>query len=179
FPRLLSHAPARGFRFPPVRARRPSPRCRGPAPAHPARREATQARRSPWPERRECSFFVLSVGKFLLKLGRLLADLQPIEERVRGLQPNTEPAGDLDFLRTLLGFNFVVTRDHLRTALSEPGDFQHPLHGGLLAVRTKLAHEFVQAHEDRKSTRLNSSHLVISYAVFCLKKKKKVLRYIL
>src|SRR2546426_5277980 len=28
---------------------------------------------------------------------------------------------------------------------------------------------------DRKSTRLNSSHLVISYAVFCLKKKKLVL----
>src|SRR2546426_7827440 len=28
--------------------------------------------------------------------------------------------------------------------------------------------------EDRKSTRLNSSHLVISYAVFCLKKKKNV-----
>src|SRR5438132_9211757 len=29
------------------------------------------------------------------------------------------------------------------------------------------------AREDRKSTRLNSSHTVISYAVFCLKKKKK------
>src|SRR5262245_63565190 len=29
------------------------------------------------------------------------------------------------------------------------------------------------AVEDRKSTRLNSSHLGISYAVFCLKKKKK------
>src|SRR5256885_9598304 len=29
------------------------------------------------------------------------------------------------------------------------------------------------ALQDRKSTRLNSSHLVISYAVFCLKKKKK------
>src|SRR5256885_5870531 len=29
-----------------------------------------------------------------------------------------------------------------------------------------------QEHADRKSTRLNSSHLVISYAVFCLKKKK-------
>src|SRR5256885_8743677 len=28
-------------------------------------------------------------------------------------------------------------------------------------------------HRDRKSTRLNSSHLVISYAVFCLKKKKQ------
>src|SRR5205807_8929318 len=30
-----------------------------------------------------------------------------------------------------------------------------------------------ESSEDRKSTRLNSSHLVISYAVFCLKKKKK------
>src|SRR5256885_3413185 len=31
--------------------------------------------------------------------------------------------------------------------------------------------------EDRKSTRLNSSHLVISYAVFCLKKKKPKIEY--
>src|SRR2546427_8417777 len=30
-----------------------------------------------------------------------------------------------------------------------------------------------QAEQDRKSTRLNSSHSQISYAVFCLKKKKK------
>src|SRR6266496_5837764 len=29
-------------------------------------------------------------------------------------------------------------------------------------------------HQDRKSTRLNSSHVEISYAVFCLKKKKKI-----
>src|SRR5207253_4815194 len=29
------------------------------------------------------------------------------------------------------------------------------------------------SHPDRKSTRLNSSHVAISYAVFCLKKKKK------
>src|SRR5256885_12724553 len=37
-----------------------------------------------------------------------------------------------------------------------------------------LDHMGEQAHDvpDRKSTRLNSSHLVISYAVFCLKKKK-------
>src|SRR2546426_1493711 len=31
----------------------------------------------------------------------------------------------------------------------------------------------VDVRQDRKSTRLNSSHLVISYAVFCLKKKKQ------
>src|SRR5260221_7479862 len=33
--------------------------------------------------------------------------------------------------------------------------------------------DIAQNMEDRKSTRLNSSHTVISYAVFCLKKKKK------
>src|SRR3712207_8661491 len=33
------------------------------------------------------------------------------------------------------------------------------------------AHQIVLAGEDRKSTRLNSSHANISYAVFCLKKK--------
>src|SRR2546430_11743270 len=32
-------------------------------------------------------------------------------------------------------------------------------------------------HEDRKSTRLNSSHSQISYAVFCLKKKQRASRY--
>src|SRR5256885_12266136 len=41
-------------------------------------------------------------------------------------------------------------------------------------VHVALVHcEQRSAHQrDRKSTRLNSSHLVISYAVFCLKKKK-------
>src|SRR2546426_3108450 len=39
------------------------------------------------------------------------------------------------------------------------------------AVRDQIAEALVK---DRKSTRLNSSHLVISYAVFCLKKKKKL-----
>src|SRR5256885_8398105 len=33
----------------------------------------------------------------------------------------------------------------------------------------------LRARQDRKSTRLNSSHLVISYAVFCLKKKKTLI----
>src|SRR2546427_6083385 len=35
--------------------------------------------------------------------------------------------------------------------------------------------EYARARSDRKSTRLNSSHSQISYAVFCLKKKKKIL----
>src|SRR2546426_7745785 len=49
-------------------------------------------------------------------------------------------------------------------------------HGGLvlgqpLPLRTGARQTAVR-EGDRKSTRLNSSHLVISYAVFCLKKKK-------
>src|SRR5437773_8562735 len=35
-------------------------------------------------------------------------------------------------------------------------------------------HRDAAARADRKSTRLNSSHITISYAVFCLKKKKKI-----
>src|SRR2546426_6650135 len=38
--------------------------------------------------------------------------------------------------------------------------------------RSRLSEAGTPAAGDRKSTRLNSSHLVISYAVFCLKKKK-------
>src|SRR5688500_16494052 len=41
-----------------------------------------------------------------------------------------------------------------------------------LAYTLADGREYVRAAQDRKSTRLNSSHLVISYAVFCLKKKK-------
>src|SRR5256885_2922758 len=43
-----------------------------------------------------------------------------------------------------------------------------------LRLRFELKFWAYLAWEDRKSTRLNSSHLVISYAVFCLKKKKKI-----
>src|SRR2546430_7823197 len=44
---------------------------------------------------------------------------------------------------------------------------------GLVEQRSKLGHRLHQLDTDRKSTRLNSSHSQISYAVFCLKKKKK------
>src|SRR5256885_9973071 len=56
------------------------------------------------------------------------------------------------------------------------GDFEHT--HCLMAFGSNLPEQhpiiywrLKEALEDRKSTRLNSSHLVISYAVFCLKKK--------
>src|SRR5256885_5209894 len=45
---------------------------------------------------------------------------------------------------------------------------------GVLGVAQRGVAE-QRVDRDRKSTRLNSSHLVISYAVFCLKKKKKII----
>src|SRR5256885_10069126 len=50
---------------------------------------------------------------------------------------------------------------------------EDPLYVILAAVshRQRLVRRHAPSDRDRKSTRLNSSHLVISYAVFCLKKK--------
>src|SRR2546426_3946555 len=54
--------------------------------------------------------------------------------------------------------------------------FQQRAHGHLWLRRHSARRDAGGQHgTDRKSTRLNSSHLVISYAVFCLKKKKKTL----
>src|SRR3712207_8341414 len=49
-----------------------------------------------------------------------------------------------------------------------PADRDPPMRGGRSPRRG--SYEGVWAHRDRKSTRLNSSHANISYAVFCLKK---------
>src|SRR2546426_3897756 len=45
---------------------------------------------------------------------------------------------------------------------------------GIVYLDGRVDTESQKLDRDRKSTRLNSSHLVISYAVFCLKKKKKI-----
>src|SRR4051812_49802432 len=55
-------------------------------------------------------------------------------------------------------------------------DSRITMNGWLLGTPGYLAPEILygeDASTDRKSTRLNSSHMSISYAVFCLKKKKK------
>src|SRR5690625_6477362 len=48
------------------------------------------------------------------------------------------------------------------------------VHVFLAGLRGHLHH---RCSQDRKSTRLNSSHVAISYAVFCLKKKKEEMNY--
>src|SRR5699024_12359859 len=64
-----------------------------------------------------------------------------------------------------------LRRQHPGELHQEPGLRHHgrpPLH------QLQLSPGFRLACPDRKSTRLNSSHVSISYAVFCLKKKKYI-----
>src|SRR3712207_9021766 len=82
---------------------------------------------------------------------------------------------------TLLPYTTLFRSPVARTG--EPGDADRPLDGQLVARlvlgevgdRLVAGRVIVHAarHQDRKSTRLNSSHANISYAVFCLKKKKE------
>src|SRR5256885_7292721 len=69
-------------------------------------------------------------------------------------------------------------RQGLRQLLADGGAPAAPLcdlvgfsFGGMTAGMLAAADGTLARRLDRKSTRLNSSHLVISYAVFCLKKK--------
>src|SRR3989454_2088021 len=68
---------------------------------------------------------------------------------------------------------FVDERDAIRAV---KGATERPIRPGdvIVLIGTGPSGTGMQetAQIDRKSTRLNSSHLVISYAVFCLKKKK-------
>src|SRR3989442_9035216 len=70
------------------------------------------------------------------------------------------------------GYQRVRREDHAHAGHS-PGE---PLRSGTSGARSGVrtaAIGIVGRGVDRKSTRLNSSHVRISYAVFCLKKKKK------
>src|SRR5437764_11232654 len=60
-----------------------------------------------------------------------------------------------------------------RSGLSQRGIKRRRTRQRLDGLRTKWSRDHQGVGEDRKSTRLNSSHRCISYAVFCLKKKKK------
>src|SRR5688572_32566212 len=70
-----------------------------------------------------------------------------------------------------------VRRQRGARVLVHGPDTELPAVRGLEAQRLRLhAAALLRGREDRKSTRLNSSHSQISYAVFCLKKKNRLQR---
>src|SRR5256885_13079202 len=75
-----------------------------------------------------------------------------------------------DALPILLQFALIISLGFFMSAVTVfVRDFAFALPNILMVV--------LFGTPDRKSTRLNSSHLVISYAVFCLKKKKNIYTY--
>src|SRR5256885_9589428 len=62
-------------------------------------------------------------------------------------------------------------RDPERAAPADPNVIVAAADGTVMDIVELDEKEVLKNKTDRKSTRLNSSHLVISYAVFCLKKK--------
>src|SRR5690242_21534629 len=76
----------------------------------------------------------------------------------------------------------TLFRSGLAAAQRPPGAAlgHHPVdirgqHGTVLAHHRRIDRGQLRGVQDRKSTRLNSSHMSISYAVFCLKKKTKII----
>src|SRR3712207_7478163 len=65
----------------------------------------------------------------------------------------------------------VVVAGEQLVPLASPDDLDH-VPAGAAEDRLELLDHLSVTSQDRKSTRLNSSHANISYAVFCLKKKK-------
>src|SRR5256885_9748697 len=73
---------------------------------------------------------------------------------------------------TLFPYTTLFRSPH-RGRLREREQLRRPAHSGAQEPGPQQPRDLrgQPVQEDRKSTRLNSSHLVISYAVFCLKKK--------
>src|SRR5256885_13267413 len=71
-------------------------------------------------------------------------------------------------------FRSLQSREKRRLQSAERDDMTMTVFGafGKSGCAAREKHHRIIVGIDRKSTRLNSSHLVISYAVFCLKKKK-------
>src|SRR5204863_7879955 len=91
-----------------------------------------------------------------------LHDALPISARV----PNVLG----QFARLWAAMVCYLTSNAVTTGSTLPSE----LEPGQLAINDRGAYLLVKGSTiDRKSTRLNSSHVEISYAVFCLKKKKK------
>src|SRR5256885_4337194 len=75
-------------------------------------------------------------------------------------------------------FFLMIRRPPRSTLFPYTTLFRSPVAAPELRLHRKFRSQYLEiertliVYVDRKSTRLNSSHLVISYAVFCLKKKK-------
>src|SRR5690606_41310510 len=94
-------------------------------------------------------------------------DLHSFPTRRSSDLSNTDRPGEASLARPRV--HDLLARFHSRSSNdARRGHAAHVLHGARDALRGRGSADA----QDRKSTRLNSSHVKISYAVFCLKKKR-------
>src|SRR5207302_448121 len=146
--------------------------------------------------RKRAGQFSLGMGQRLGIASALLGDPSTVmlDEPVNGLDPEgirwmrnllkgLAAEGRTVFVSSHLMSEMALTADHLvvigrgrKIADTSTKEFLSQASGNVVRVRSPQAAELerlIAGPADRKSTRLNSSHVKISYAVFCLKKKKK------
>src|SRR5215475_6889158 len=109
-----------------------------------------------------------------LALGKARAHVVAVARTVGGLEELDDAIGAAGSTATLVPLDLkdYAGIDRLAVAVAQRYGRLDVLvaNAGVLGPLSPLDHV---PPEDRKSTRLNSSHVKISYAVFCLKKKKK------
>src|SRR5699024_11717935 len=87
--------------------------------------------------------------------------------------------GKSTFVNKVIGQKIAITSDKPQTTRNKIQGIYTDEHAQMVFIDTpgihkpkhRLGDNMVKLAEDRKSTRLNSSHVSITYAVFCLKKK--------
>src|SRR5258708_15453365 len=128
---------------------------------------------------------MIAVTSFIFPL---LVDAALRSERVRheGDEAVLAPVLALDRVCGCLGVGALVVRARVESAAEVVGRAQlpHRVREEIVVLVRLVAEDAVDGellhhgqrvvHRDRKSTRLNSSHQIISYAVFCLKKKNSI-----
>src|SRR5690625_6241337 len=104
----------------------------------------------------------------MAKLEEWLADIQIEDLPI----PYSAVAVDIEREREVW-FNEGPLCDAIRASIAIPGVFTPHVYRNRVLVDGSVLNPIPVAPTDRKSTRLNSSHVASSYAVFCLKKKNK------
>src|SRR5437899_8349625 len=105
-------------------------------------------------------------GRLIGRQGQTLSDLQYITNRLLFQQDPSAPKVMVD----VSGYRAQAREALVRKAMDAAEKVRR--WGDIVELEPLNAFDR-RIIQDRKSTRLNSSHLGISYAVFCLKKKKK------
>src|SRR2546426_3656791 len=160
------------FRSPHAREGRHDPRERGDR----QDRQIVPERRRPMKARRGHPLQSLAhedVGRELRVAERDREEPRQRDEREHGEPAPGEQASHWGAGRERVGHDGEEDERQGDRSLGERGGAERGPRGDRPALEEEEDGGGRAESEDRKSTRLNSSHLVISYAVFCLKKKKK------